>query len=821
MQENAQIRQDLDLKRRCALVYAFSQELNKCTEKQKSLSSLNFQPDRRNWIWVWLERWMATKYMGKTQHGVGKQQQSVISETQQRNKNASLCAKVLETDRSGSQLESAGDKHPVFIGPEIISEDVTGAAHQFEEGRFIIEDREIQCETEETKDVETICEVQDEVVEQAIKDKETTSIIVGGETTSRGVQKCAEEGNGVEDSCLVRNAETERGDVDFVLESSALGDDELEFSDDFVKKSVDAKLLPKQSSSSSPRSPVSTTTFQNAQATTPSPPVPPPSSSSSDWSSAAGPMLQNSELTIQAPLLSPPLIQSMEESESCTAERRKELSIINNNYPSTDVLDSASCLAERFSNANTPTVHTTLGTSAPSDFEDATSAFPCPITEQVNVFCPSGTLKNISDSPTAVNEISLGSSSIPEGDGNMHHKYANSTSMSDFRLQSSLPSHVSSPEVLPSAIQRHTLCTPLVIPNVTNEDMLDVAEEEMVDESHQQLTSMDSMLSVADGVVSCGADLYLDQSSVNADGGEIEELALRSDAPFNVLTANESVQNLSNSDQPDEGNDLRTDEASQDLSRSDDRINVLRTDRTVQNDPSTEVNGTSDTLGSSGNDHMKEMLTDNHLTSSPIMHGRQKEAVSPSIPNYMNTTQSSKAKMRSPSLKSEFPKLKSASPKPKFDLSKVKADSSHTKTDVTPKRRHDSPKQMLDSPKLRLESPKQRLDSPNRRLESPKQRLESPKQRFESPKQRLESPKQKHDYAKYKVDSDTTQKAETLVKRRHSFPGAEVKGSLGSNKPLMHVRATNKGNQSALLRGETGMEDLPRSNGHPRSRMEK
>ncbi|KAH7416116.1 hypothetical protein KP509_14G076300 [Ceratopteris richardii] len=60
----AQVKQDAVTKRQRALVYAFSEQLNRRTQKQSSSSGLESLVDKSHWIWPWLERWAASALKG-------------------------------------------------------------------------------------------------------------------------------------------------------------------------------------------------------------------------------------------------------------------------------------------------------------------------------------------------------------------------------------------------------------------------------------------------------------------------------------------------------------------------------------------------------------------------------------------------------------------------------------------------------------------------------------------------------------------------------------------------------------------------------------
>lgn len=62
----AQSKQDAVTKRQRALVYAFSEQLNRRTQKQSPSSRLDNQVDKSHWIWVWLERWSEATSKGSS-----------------------------------------------------------------------------------------------------------------------------------------------------------------------------------------------------------------------------------------------------------------------------------------------------------------------------------------------------------------------------------------------------------------------------------------------------------------------------------------------------------------------------------------------------------------------------------------------------------------------------------------------------------------------------------------------------------------------------------------------------------------------------------
>ncbi|MCO5555298.1 hypothetical protein L7F22_008843 [Adiantum nelumboides] len=60
----AQVKHDAVTKRQRALVYAYSEQLNRATPKAGSSSGLYSQVDKSHWIWVWMDRWTAATRKG-------------------------------------------------------------------------------------------------------------------------------------------------------------------------------------------------------------------------------------------------------------------------------------------------------------------------------------------------------------------------------------------------------------------------------------------------------------------------------------------------------------------------------------------------------------------------------------------------------------------------------------------------------------------------------------------------------------------------------------------------------------------------------------
>eukprot|EP00250_Pteridium_aquilinum_P012031 c20466_g1_i1 orf=292-2865(-) len=104
----------------------------------------------------------------------------------------------------------------------------------------------------------------------------------------------------------------------------------------------------------------------------------------------------------------------------------------------------------------------------------------------------------------------------------------------------------------------------------------------------------------------------------------------------------------------------------------------------IQADAFSETNGRCDASVSSVGAKSVEVSSKHTTTGQGLKHELQAECVSPSVPSYMATTKSSKAKIRTLS----SPKQKSESPKPKLDSPKPKVDSPTQKVDSASKRRH-------------------------------------------------------------------------------------------------------------------------------------
>ncbi|KAI5071147.1 hypothetical protein GOP47_0013398 [Adiantum capillus-veneris] len=106
-------------------------------------------------------------------------------------------------------------------------------------------------------------------------------------------------------------------------------------------------------------------------------------------------------------------------------------------------------------------------------------------------------------------------------------------------------------------------------------------------------------------------------------------------------------------------------------------------------DALSETNGGCDASEVSVGGQSTEVSSNN--PSGVCLRHEHTECTSPSLPSYMATTKSSKAKVRmltSPKPKSDSPKQKLESPKPKSDSPKTKVDSPTQKPDSASKRRH-------------------------------------------------------------------------------------------------------------------------------------
>ncbi|KAI5060865.1 hypothetical protein GOP47_0023370 [Adiantum capillus-veneris] len=657
LQAKAQSKQDAVMKRQRALVYAFSEQLNRGSSKQNS-SVLGYQPDKSHWGWVWLERWMAVQPVG-IPYNLPKDQHNKF-----------------ETGKS--KLD--GDLHT-----EAYERDLSPPKEVAENNHFtcIIENKDIRIVPNDADN--------DAVSIGFAPEEKETVFCVGSKNLQQVVDK----------------------EEDFVVEAST--------------PDVGKKLLPSPPPPPPPPPPVGVKLMRK-----PSPPalvqapplnIPPPSPQ------VCTKVVQRSLLPIPPPPPPPPprtkRAKPSAARESSLSECQQAASSVATSSEiskmshSTSLTSASQLLEGEISSSN---VTLPFSAAAPpfADFSGSPNAASMPSTSLPNEYLPLPSMPESYHEPrlaaSTASSITSRTSGITQDQCEkvpISTPMSNAPSKSICLSQSSMSPTLFLEPLARSPHQHATLRTPLIIPTATD-DVSDSAEETRMTaiEDDRPSGGERGMATVDDEGGGC--------VDFNGGNGEI-------DMDF---------------DEPDVGNVLKIDEA-------------------LQCNDLTEENGRDDANGVVNVEKAMEPVLNKLAASPPPRPGQLTDTISPSLPNYMTTTKSSKAKIRSPT-------------------------------------------QKLDSPKQKLDPPKPRFDASKSKVNSPKQKLDSPKQRRELSKQKTDSP---------------TQKADSAVKRRHSLSAVEGKASPGANKAESHVWANSKG-QLGSLRGDTSMEESPRSNGHSR-RLEK
>ncbi|MCO5591693.1 hypothetical protein L7F22_045684 [Adiantum nelumboides] len=649
MQAKAQSKQDAVMKRQRALVYAFSEQLNRSSPRQTS-SALNYHPDKSYWGWTWLERWMAAQPVG-VPHNMAKEQHKKFETV---------------TSKPDADLYPEANERDLLPVKELVDYNDCTSIAEYNDIAIFPDDALNHSAGEDV----------------AAEEKEIASC-VGGKKTEQG--KDQEEN----------------------LSGLATADGEKKLRPSPPPPPPPpppgVKLVPRPSPSSfsqssplnipPPRPQVCMKVVQRPlQTPTPPPPPPPrmnktkpfaaPESTSFESQQAAGSVITCSPSSPSSKFSHPTSLASAFQ----MLGREPLSSIVKSPY------------------------------SAAADLPGSPSVTSIPPNLLPNEFLPGPNIQESNREPLATPTASSRNIDIMQ---NECDKATISTSKQKalskrLTLSNSSISPMPALEVLASSPHQHAaLRTPLAIPNVPDEEISDSAEET-------------TLTAIEDDQVSWGKPGV---TKVDFEEGVCVETKVGNDVGIDL-------------DEPDVGNVLRVGEAIQD--------NYL-----------TEEKGGDNAFGTLDNERGMEVVSNKHAASPPSRQGQLMEAASPSLPNYMTTTKSSKAKIRSPT---------------------------------------------------------QKLDSPNQKSDPPRPRFDASKSKVSSPRQKLDSPKQRRDLSKQKTDSPS-QKADSAVKQRHSLSAVEGKRSPRTNKLEMHVGASSKG-QLVSLREGTRIDDSPWVNGHS-CRLEK
>lgn len=643
LQAKAQSKQDAVVKRQRALVYAFSEQLNRCTPKQNPSSVIDFQPDKSDWGWVWLERWMAAHPWGNPP-GVAREQHN--------------------------KEEMVKDKADVEVNFE--SYDKDGLSLTEPVGNSNIES------TSST-----------EFVDNSLSHSQGSPSAIEKETMF-SVVKIKEEP---------------------------------------MHTLTDVERAKPQDKSGIETSVINSAIQKAALRSLPSPPPPPPPPPL--YAKRAKPVVAHqtsSHKGEQAAILA----------NTCT-----EMSVVFE----VPHLTSSARAAELLGETCTNTLASHLKSSCA--IKPASPDLPCspvkdsmPFTTAHFPIEAQSTPQSYPNSPVHYTQSTPTTSSITPGTGKVLHAECDMANVSiPMPLPNASDSAPASPSQRPSSPtlfsevlvlppQKHAIaCSPLSIPDVTYDD--DMSNGAHTPEENEITFNEDNTTLVVEPLNG------FDEGEVNVNLAACGSMDLKND----LVEVGMDVEEPKSID--------------------------FKSDEVIQADSFSEVKGGVDAFVLSAGEKSTEVSPSKH-TSPVSKQGQHTEAVSPSIPNYMTTTKSSKAKIR---------------------------------TITSPAQKSDSPKQKMESPRPRFDASKQKVDSPRLKLESPKQKLDSPKQKLDSPKQKLDSPKQKPDIA---------------TKRRHSLSALEGKGSPGTSKSTLHVRASSKGQLASLK--DTCTENSPRLNGDSRSR---
>ncbi|KAH7437875.1 hypothetical protein KP509_05G093500 [Ceratopteris richardii] len=677
LQAKAQSKQDAVMKRQRALVYAFSEQLNRSSTKQNSISS--FEPDKSHWSWIWLERWMAAQSLG-IPHTVG----------QQHNSNYDKLDRKLSV--------TANNEMPVMVEESVEPSHFSSPVCEAEMRNHLISDARRENRIPSEKEI--MCTSSRPSAEQ-VREKEESFM---------------SEISAVEILSAVKRPSSSPPPPPALPPST--------------------KLVPTARSSALPSSThphakmgqlqplastknIQKTALSIPSSTTPSPPQ-------SRKSKPLAPDNQNTIFESQQVSTSVDKDSQMSVANQFTSSASSSGTVMPDTYMghfSPTRLDSPDLSAEVFTNPSisSSAISQTINSQESSISRDYTESSSTP-NQVVHVLSPTSVDE---DNVACQNEGSL----IPSPDNSRFSFNTSSLSQIDSSTQ------VSAPEVLVLHPRRlHAASSdPLINQYVVDEDTLDLQDGARNGLSVQSRTSVESGSSRADDLGVSG-EVFLEEGKCSSV--DITDMVMHSPEELSASKRNGASQ-IDHSI----------------MSNGRDRMIDLCTDEKTM-----------------------EMLPNTHSTSPSYRQGEPRDTVSPSVPNYMSTTQSSKAKVRSPTQKLDSPNQKSAPSKPRFDASKQKADPS--------KQRFDSLKQKLDSPKQKHNSPKQKLDSPTGRPESAKLTGDSP-----------------------------TKKGEFAIKRRHSLSAAEDKGSPRKNKSTAHFRSNSKCH-SLSLRGDTSADYSPHSNGH-------
>lgn len=587
LQAKAQSKQDAVMKRQRALVYAFSEQLNRCPPKQSSSLVIVSQPDKSHWVWIWLERWMAACPWGNPPNP-GREQQDMVT-----NKNEKVKTKM-EAEKHVGNSKNEG----IFL-----SEPADGSVSR---PRGSPPARE-----------------QEGLLTMMVKKDEKVKTPTETERHSAKKENLCGSDSAVEATVLANMPVVQRLlPTPTEVERHSAKRENLSGSNSAAEASVLANM-------------------SVVQRLLPSPPPPPP------------PPLPSFKRA--SPLLTKKISLHAAQPIATSAATCPETLVASD----VAYLTSSACATEPIvaclsSTPDTPLKSSTsaaqlavatLPSTPDTDSRSSTSATPQIISPTV-----SSTLNSHSKppacatQPTAVATLSITTDSLQnlqtQFDSPARQSVSNPTSPSSFSqvelcspLQSASPPTLSSREQASPPMQHITPPPPLCIPDLTYEDL---SNGVLTPEENAPGMNGDNMILVSDAASATNGD----EDAMN--GGELQFV------------------------------DSKNDEA-------------------TQADALSETNGRCDaSVVSVG---AKSTEASNKLISSPSSkHEQQAESVSPSVPNYMATTKSSKAKIRA----------------------------------LT------SPKQKVDSPKLKLDSPKQKLDSPKPKLDSPKQKLDSATKRRHS-----------------------------------------------------------------------------------------
>eukprot|EP00250_Pteridium_aquilinum_P021229 c25062_g3_i2 orf=635-3385(-) len=682
LQAKAQSKQDAVMKRQRALVYAFSEQLNRCTPKQSSSSAIEYQPDKSDWGWVWLERWMAARPWGNPP-GVSKEQHN-------KNKAVDFINSDPEIYAGFSEKEILPLKEPVNPNNE------TASFTEYVDD-ILSPSQELAKEGAETF---WVAEMREEQV-KILTDVENAKI----------------ENKSASEFAIVDNAS--------------------------VNTKVVQRPLPSPPPPPPPPPPLSVNrkVVQRPLPSPPPPPPPPPPNANRAKSLVAH--QKGSPKGQQAAIAAstyPETSVVFEAPHPTSSARTTELQVETFSSTLFTTHLKSSCAIE----AALPDVPGSLtmdSTSSPPDIQPI-EAFISPSTP-----FPEPPLCSIQSAPTT-------SSIMPENGGISQAQCDEVNvsmpmpSISDFSPKSLLPSQPSSSpihffELLALPPQEHaTVCPPLAVPDVTYDELSNGAY-------------MPGGNGANDGSITSAEELVHGLNEVES-AINIQER--------HGLNDGETAMNV----QEHGCMDSKTNKTSQgEVDMDTEELGFIdsKNEQAIEVELSSEANGGCDASIVSTGENPIEVSSSKHTSSSISRQGQIIESVSPSVPNYMSTTKSSKAKVRSL---------------------------------TSPVQKSDSPKQ--NSPRPRFDASKQKLDSPKQRLNSPKQNLDSPKQKSGSPKQKFDSPKQTPDSA---------------IKRRHSLSAVEGKGSPGTTQKVTHVlRTSNKGQLASLK--DTSTEHSPRSNGDSR-----